>query len=141
MNVWALAVRYANGDDITITTHSSRETALAEFYHAIVLEYWDNEIMGCEVPEGASINEAIDLFMEAFGDDFEYSIQKCRLPSGIVPEESIDEEAEILMTPGELEIVSKSLLHVNLEKVSKEFRDTSPKELEDRIIEIAKKMG
>lgn len=139
MNVWVLAV--CHEDEITTSVHPTKEHAVATFYSEIVLEYWDNEMMGCDPQDAGTPPDAIQLFMEVFSDSYDYTIQKCRLPDGIVPEEPVDEESETLMTPGELEIVGKSLLHVNLERVSKEFRNTSPEELEDRIIEIAKKMG
>lgn len=137
MKVWTLTTHYHHDGDYFTSVHTSSRGAQDSLYE-FVCENWDNEIMGRDLDD-CGTDEAVEHFFEHMCDDFSYAINERPLvgPMNIVEDA---EPGEIFVSEEELRVASLGLQHVNIESLAKEMREP-PEVVEDKVIEIAKKLG
>ncbi len=137
MEVWVL-VTYCHPDCMFFgSVHTTREGARDTLF-GFVEENWDNECIGTDVGDGTT-QEDIDLFFESMEDDFSYFLESKTI-QGILQIQEEEEPGEIFLTEEELRIASVGLQHVDVVKMSQETGET-PAVVEDKVIEVAKKLG
>jgi len=136
MQVWVLII-YQGLEDPTISVHTSSQKA-RDYLWNFVCENWDNEAMGGDIEDDTE-EAGIDRFFEFLHEEFSYKIEQKKLLGSvqIVEEEDLD---KIFVSEEELLMASLGLQHVNIEDLAKET-GLSPQEAEDKVIEIAKKLG
>ena len=84
-------------------------------------------------------SEAIDLFFEAMCDDFSYDISRKKV-YGHQRIEETEEPGEVFLTEEELRTASIGLQHVDIARMSRETGEALDV-VEDKVIEVAKKLG
>lgn len=137
MKVWVLTTHYHCDGDFFVSVHSNQRRArnsLADF----CCDNWDDECTGHST-ENLTGDEIIDYFFDAFGDDFSYRIQEQEIegPMRVIEEQ---EPGEVFVSDEELLIASLALQHTNFESLAEEIGE-SPEVTEDKVIEVAKKLG
>ena len=137
MKVWTLVTHYHHDGEVFVSVHSTRKHATGRLLDFVV-DNWDNEVLGHDLIDLGE-QEAVNMFFESLCDDFSYNLEEKDL-QGKLRIEEMEEPGEVFLTEGELLIASIGLQHVDVEKMSLEIGE-APNIVEDKVIEVAKKLG
>ena len=141
MPIWVLVIQDLADSPPTITpsihkTFSEAQEALYEF----AIDCWPTEILGD--PGETSMSKAISRFFEYLDQDYCFDLQQLEI--GNVPpsleKDNPNAPEEIPISDKELRLTSIALQYTNIVNLAKELGE-SAQEVEDQVVEMAKKLG
>lgn len=137
MPVWTLVIRNHLEGENHVTAYIDEEK-VHKFLFDWVCEHWDYEEMEHD-PFYLEPVDAVGYFFNCMGDSYDYSLN-CIQVQGQIDVEETEEPEEVFLTEEELRMASIGLQHVDIDKMAQEIGE-SPRDIEDKVIEIAKKLG
>lgn len=139
MELWILVLTFVEDGDANATVHASHEAATSEL-NKFVDANWDSEV--CGDIDACSEFEAALRFFEEYSEQYRYSIISSVLPDVLINEQvpKAARPEEIPLSEREIRFASVALQMSDYVQISAEL-NIPPKEVEDVLIGVAKKLG